>query len=278
MAPDAADPRASYADLLFFSGRYEEALTQYRKSLEIKPDYWYSFQRIGNIYTLLGRLREAEAEHLKAQEVLPVASRAKGGARMVHAMMDMYRGSYADAEQQYLHVLRDDSTAWEAAIGLCTALIRLGKFGEAEQVLNRIYDGYRRRGLESSSSIAGYHLVRAKYLTAKGELDSALVACSRAVVVAEPRARAGVYGQYAEIYLRQRSFEAALEACDVALRENPNYPPALLMLARVYHARGDTPMTEEICGRLLTLWKDADGDFRDLKEVRSLLGSRQMPA
>jgi tetratricopeptide (TPR) repeat protein len=62
LAPDVADPRASFADLLLRVGRYDEALAQYRKSLELKSDYWYALNQIGFIYTILGRLRDAEAQ------------------------------------------------------------------------------------------------------------------------------------------------------------------------------------------------------------------------
>ena len=192
--------------------------------------------------------------------------------------MDLYRGAYGEAEQLYLSVLREDTTNWEAAYGLCHAYIRLRKFPDAEYVLQRIHGEYARRGLESSPSIAGYYLLRARLFTAMGDPDSALAACDKALQYAVPRARAEIFRQYAEIHLNRGAFEAALDACDEALRGDPNYPAALLVLARVYHARRDAPMTAEIGGRLLRLWKDADSDFRDLKELRALLGRSAVPA
>ncbi len=52
---------------------------------------------------------------------------------------------------------------------------------------------------------------------------------------------------------------------------------ALLTLARVYHATGDTDMSSEIGARLLRFWKDADPDYEPLHELKALLRTG-MPA
>jgi tetratricopeptide (TPR) repeat protein len=71
--------------------------------------------------------------------------------------------------------------------------------------------------------------------------------------------------------LRESDFEDALDACEEALRVNPNNPDALLTLVKVYAAQGDRGMARAIGARLLDFWKDADAEFESLREVRTLL-------
>ena len=75
----------------------------------------------------------------------------------------------------------------------------------------------------------------------------------------------------ATIRLRSKEYEAALDACEEALRVTPNSPGSLLTVLKVYHAKGDRTMTKEIGDRLLGFWKDADPDFQPLQEVRTAM-------
>ena len=78
--------------------------------------------------------------------------------------------------------------------------------------------------------------------------------------------------QMAEVYRREKLFDAALDACEQALSLNPNSPEALLALVRTYHDQGDRRMTSEIGNRLMAFWAHADPDYQNRIELMKLLG------
>ena len=121
LAPDAPDPRASFADILFRVGRYDEALQQYQRSLELKPDYWYSAMQIGHIYALKGRLKEAQQQYNKSMASLPQSDQLRANHAALNANLNMRRGAYKEAIRKYQEALGLDSTNGEAAYGLVSA-------------------------------------------------------------------------------------------------------------------------------------------------------------
>ena len=272
LAPDAADPRASYADLLLRVGRYDDALAQYEKSLALKPDFWYSANQIGEVYSLLGRLRAAGEQYHRAVKMLPPSRQLDASLRARDAGLEFRRGKTDEAIRQYSEALAIDSNALDAAFGLAYALSKQKQFNEARVVADRIKAEFERKNLSQTQIMSGYYLMKSRLLTDEGRLDEADSLCRNALEFASPLARPQVYRQFAEIRLRQRAYDAALDACEEALRINPNSPDGLLTLTRVYHAAGDRRLTEEIGGRLLVLWKDADPDFQNALEAQKLAG------
>ncbi len=274
LAPEAADPLASYADLLVRAGRYDEALDQYRKSLELKPDYWYSVARIGAVYATLGRLDEAQEQFHRAMDLLPPSPQLKAQTLATDAGLNVRRGKYEEAIRQFTEALAMDSTGIDAAVGMVGALARVRRFSEAERAVQGITREYERQRLTGSAAMVGFYLMKARLLTEQDSLDAARLACGEALESSSPLSRGDVYQQLAKVHLQQKAFEPALDDCEEALRVNPNAPQTLLVLARIYHEKGDARMTREIGGRLLALWKNADPDFVDLKTLKSLLPTR----
>lgn len=274
LAPDGADPRASYADLLLRVGRYDEALEQYQKALVLKPDYWYSFTRIGNIEAQKGMLKEAEANFQKSLKMRPSTRGLEASHLAVTGALNLYRERYREAIELFTTALSIDSTNADAAHGMVYALARLKEFTNAWYVVGRIRQEYARRNLLNSAPMLGFYLMQSDLLMEQGRLDEAIAACDSAREFADPLTRGEVYTELAEIYYRQKSYDDALDASEEALRTNPNGPRALLTLVRIYHATGDADMTGEIGGRLLDFWKNADPDFQRLIELKRLLRSR----
>ncbi len=271
MAPQEADPRASYADILVRAGRYTEALEQYRKSLELKPDYWYAVREIGTVYTIQGRLRDAEAQFEKAVLLLPRNVRLEATLLRQRAYLDNQRGAYSDAVSQLRAALAIDSSYIGSAYGLVFALGKMKRFGEAWETIDSLNAELVRRNMRESHLVQGYYLLRARLLTEEEKLDEAEAECRNALEASTPFTRGAVYVNLARIAVARHEWEGGLDAVDGALAVNPNSPEALMMLVRIYNGRGDLAMTREIGDRLLTLWRDADADFRALKELRALL-------
>lgn len=278
LVPGAADPRASYADLLLRVGRYEEALDQYRQSLTLKPDYWYAINQIGSIYTLQGRLRDAEQQFEEGYRSLPQSPQLEAAHLATRAGLEFGRGQYRPAIDLFTKALRIDTTNLTAAYGLVYTLAKTRTFDEAGAVAQRIETELERRNLMGTQIMLSFHLMKAHLAMEEGQLDLARAECEQALEGSSPITRPAVYRQLAEILLRQQAYDDALDACSEALGVNPHSPSALLTLTRIYGAKQDTAMTREIAGRLLSLWKDADPDFQDLIELKRILGGGLPPS
>ncbi len=273
LAPDAADPRASFADILMRVGRYDEALEQYRSSLALKPDYWYSVNQIGGIYMQRGMLKAAEEQFQKGLASLPSSDQLKATHLALDGNLDALRGQYKNAITQYREALELDSSNGEAAYGLVNGLKKLKDFKLAHETLDHIRVELGQKNLLESQYMLRYYLASSRLLLDEGKLDDARSLCDSALDYSTVLSRAPVFRQIAEIDLSQKLYEDALDACEEALQMNPNAPDPLLTLVKVYHSKGDPVMTKEISDRLLEFWKDADPDFQPLRELRQLLGT-----
>lgn len=274
LAPDAADPRASFGDILLRVGRYDEALTQYQKSLDLKPDYWYSINQIGQIYTAQGKLNAAEAQFHKGIALLPQSPQSEASHSTVDGTLNALRGKFKEAAAQFVAALRIDSTNVEAAYGLANALRKLKDFKRAREILGRIHVELERRNLTSSQSMMRYNLMKSRLELDQGDVGTARALCDSALEFATVLTRGPVFQQIAEINVHEGRYEDALDACEEALRVNPNSPDALLTLVKAYKGKRDGLMVNEIGGRLLEFWKNADADFTTVKELKQLIGPK----
>jgi tetratricopeptide (TPR) repeat protein len=275
LVPDAADPRASTGDILLGAGRYEEALAQYQKALELKSNFWYAYQRTGEIYTLYGRLREGEEQQMLAQQILPQTPRTEAVRLAMSARYNLLRGKYEVAERECKEAMAIDSTNISAGFALVAAQVRQKETAQAEQTLAHLHREFQRRDFAGTPDVSSYFLARSLLDNQIGNAEAALAACDSALQYAPGRKRAEVYQQIAAVQLRAKDYESALDACEEALRVAPNSPGVLLAVLRVYKEMGDAKMTAEIGGRLLEFWKNADPDFFPAQEVRTLLGRRK---
>jgi tetratricopeptide (TPR) repeat protein len=277
MAPGAADPYASYADLLLRAGRYDEALEQYQRSLKEKPDYWYAFQQIGRIDIMLGQLKEGRRQVEHAMSLVPPTPVVRSAMVRLDGELALLRGQYPAAVALFEQVLTSDTADYDAARGLGVTLGRLKRFSEAHKLLDRVLSVIEERRLTETDVMIGYLLHRAEVLREEGRYDEALETCTKALDNATPLVRGSVYREIARIRLDAKQWEDAIDAVEQALAVNPNHPATLFTLAKIYGAMGDQKMTQEIGERLLSLWKNADPDFQDCNALLRLLG-RKRPA
>jgi tetratricopeptide (TPR) repeat protein len=278
MAPGVADPRASYGDILMRAGRYEDALDQFRASLKLKPDYWYSVGQIGRVYAVLGRLKDATRELDRSFDMVPQGPAVDAQRLRAHAYFDLQRGAYEEAVRKCKESVALDSSVINGGYNLTFALAKLKRFAEAGEYIDKSLEELKEKKLTDSPAMQGYHLMRARVLIEERRFDEAEKACLSALENSTPLQRGPVYVQLARMYLASGRYEPALDAVEAALGVNPNAPDALLVLTMVYRQQGDKHMAYEVGQRLLELWKDADGDFLPGIELHRLLGVPQRPS
>jgi Flp pilus assembly protein TadD len=71
LQPKSADARERFGDALFRKGRMDEAIIQYQKALEIKPDFAEAHKTLGDTLLQIGRVDEAIVHYRKAVELRP---------------------------------------------------------------------------------------------------------------------------------------------------------------------------------------------------------------
>jgi tetratricopeptide (TPR) repeat protein len=177
LVPGAADPRASYADLLLRVGRYDEALEQYRQSLTLKPDYWYAINQIGAIYTIQGRLNDAGRQFEHGYHVFPSGAASQAALIATRAGLAFSRGDYEGATRLYTSALQTDTTNLNAAYGLVYTLAKSKRFRDGDAVVAQIAGELQRRNLMGSQIMTNFHLMKAYLAMEEGRLDSARSQC-----------------------------------------------------------------------------------------------------
>ncbi|MCU7496222.1 MAG: tetratricopeptide repeat protein [Ignavibacteria bacterium] len=63
LVPDNPNPYDSYAELLLKNGRYDESIKQYQKALNIDPNFWSSYEGLGNNYLFKNNFSKARENY-----------------------------------------------------------------------------------------------------------------------------------------------------------------------------------------------------------------------
>jgi tetratricopeptide (TPR) repeat protein len=71
LLPDQPNPHDSYAEVLRLSGRFDDALAEYRTALKIDPTFYISQKELGETYSLMGDQARARIEYAKAVHDAP---------------------------------------------------------------------------------------------------------------------------------------------------------------------------------------------------------------
>jgi tetratricopeptide (TPR) repeat protein len=69
--PDYAEARLNLGNALYAKGNQDEAIAQFRKTLEIQPDYAEARLNLGDALFMEGQLEEAIAQYRQAVEIKP---------------------------------------------------------------------------------------------------------------------------------------------------------------------------------------------------------------
>ncbi len=105
LAPDEANPYDSRADLYAYNGKLDQAIESYRKALEIKPDFYASLVKLGNMYLFKRAYPQAESCYKVLSSSSEKDVRSRG--RTLLALIPLYQGKF----KQALQVLDDGIAA-----------------------------------------------------------------------------------------------------------------------------------------------------------------------
>jgi TolB-like protein/Flp pilus assembly protein TadD len=214
------------AYLAYLEGRYfwnkrteqgfAEAITRFRRSIEIDPTYAPSYAGLADCYELLG---SAPYSRLTPNEAFPQAEAAARKA------------------------LELDSTLAEAHVPLGYSLLVYERnFPEAQKEFERALQ--LRPGYATGHQFYGY------YLTAVGRLDEAITERKKALEL-DPISPL-LNSALGEAYYNARRFDVTIEQNKKALELDPRYAIALVNIGRAYEQMGMHQQARDAFQTILT--------------------------
>jgi tetratricopeptide (TPR) repeat protein len=117
LLPNEPNPHDSYGEMLRLSGRFEDALEQYRIALKMDPTFYISQKELGETYAVMGQEERARTEYDKAIHEAP-GNGIKAEYMQKSAMTYLRDQKYDDADKAY-HQAAESAHAmgqwvWEA--------------------------------------------------------------------------------------------------------------------------------------------------------------------
>ncbi len=237
--------------------RYDEALADFGKAIELDPDYSPAYNNRGNVHMELQRYEDAIRDFTSAIELAP----AYGAAYNNRANALLALGRIVEAEDDF-----------RRAVELMpTSAVPLNGKGRASGLRERPFQGLRylsRAILLNQNYPAAYHnrarlyMSLARYDEARSDLDQTLsVSEDAALLTLRARTHAALGkdktaiedfnkaieldDQNAEAFAgrgaaleREGKTEDALADCERAVALNPDLVPALICRARIFQALG----------------------------------------
>ena len=130
--PVNADAARELANAYLQAGSLSNAESTYKRSIQLRPNFWLGYLNLGTFYNNLGRYAEAEQQLQAAARLTPdnyVVFRNLGGVQMA-------RGEWADAERSLKQAigLRPGGSVYS---NLGTLYIYNGRYAEAVPVLEQ---------------------------------------------------------------------------------------------------------------------------------------------
>ncbi|MBM3253944.1 MAG: tetratricopeptide repeat protein, partial [Candidatus Omnitrophica bacterium] len=200
------------------SGKYDEAILEYLKAIELKPDYILAYQEVGKIYMRLERFAEAIATYRRILELTPGDEKAQESliaAYISYGNLCYNSDRYEEAIEAFNNHLKLKPDEISVLNLLGYAYIALGRYDEAIRVYQRVLE------LDPEEEIAIHRLVDsylelAKTYTAAGNHAEAIKVYRRALEpnnalspqgliifcleIAEACKKAGYYAQAIKAY------------------------------------------------------------------------------
>jgi tetratricopeptide (TPR) repeat protein len=169
--PDSWLGRNNLGDALLQKGQVDEALEQFKKALEIYPNYLEARYNLGNALLQKGQLGEAIAQYDKALEINPDSAETRhnlGNALLQEGRLD-------EAIAQYDKALEINPKYAEIRYNLGNALLQKGQLDEAIAQYNK--------AVEISPDSAGARNNLGNALLQKGRLDEAIAQYDKALEI-----------------------------------------------------------------------------------------------
>ena len=189
-------------------GKLEEAITAYKKAIEINPNFAFAYDNMGNSLSDQGKYDEAIAAHKKAIELDPNDATAYDNMGVALEK----QGKYDEAITAYKKAIELDPNYSFAYYNMGNALNDQGKLDEA-------ITAYK-KAIELDPNFASAYYNMGTVLDDQGKLDEAIAAYKKALEL-DPNF-ASAYNNMGYALFKQGKLEEAIKAYKKALEIDPN--------------------------------------------------------
>jgi tetratricopeptide (TPR) repeat protein len=193
-------------------GKLDEAIVQYRKALEIDPDYADAHLDLGNALLAQGKVTEAVKEYSEVRRINP--NDKKASVALANAMSRQGKGDLAATE--YSRILESDPNNVDAHYNLGLELSKQGKFEEAAS--------HYSKALEINPNYAKAHNNLGAVLAQMGRSDEAVPHYQEALRIKPDYPEA--HYNLAMALAAQGKSDEAFNHLSEALKAKPDYAEA----------------------------------------------------
>jgi tetratricopeptide (TPR) repeat protein len=236
----------------------EQAIRFFQDRVRNDPQNHLNLTILGSLYIRKAREIGDHAAYDKADDAFRRALAAFPGhtpARVGLALVTCARHKFAEGLQLAQQVYRESPESLEALVVVADAHLELGNYPEAEAALQELL----RKG--PTPPTPGIRAREARLAELKGNPDRAVVLL-RDAADAERAAQsfkeplAWYSMRLGEVLLSQGRLDEAARYLDIALKDHPTFPAALMLLGRVRVAQGRDDEASELFSRALRVTPD----------------------
>jgi len=224
LKPKYFDPYNNLGIAFQSQGQIDKAVEHYRRALQLKPDFAEAHYNLGNIFILQRKPNEAISSYRRALQIRPAFAEAYTGLGKVFHLA----GIHQKAAANYRKALELRPELVEAHYGLANTLRTQGKIDEA---LSRY-----RKVLLLKPDHAGAYRNMGITLILKGKFDEA-ISCYRKVLQLAPD-NADAYQNLATVFQYQGKTDEAIEYYHKVLQLDPDFAGAHYNLGVAYQTQG----------------------------------------
>jgi len=230
--PNCSTAHSGLGAFLLEGGKFDEAIAQYQKALEITPDYADAHADLGAAFAQKGQVDKAMALYRKALEINP--NYAEAYYNLGNALVQ--KGQVDEAMVQYQKALEINPNHAQAHVNIGSVLLLKGQVDEAI--------AHYQKALEINPNIAETHYNLGNALLQKGQVDEAIAEYQKALKINPNYAEA--HTNLGNALLQKGRVDEAIAHCQKALEINPNYAQthANLGNALLQKGRGDEAIAQ----------------------------------
>ena len=257
------DPRSGYAQSYYrlgiihgLNGRPAEALSSYRKALELDPDIVPARVSAGILLSQAGQHAEAKRELQRSIELDPTYEKAHYNLGLVYSEQAKLDSALLMMDRAL--ELKPDYTL--AMMGKAALLYEMGRFDDAGPLLTAVGDhpsapenvraqagllleflplrkSYMESRRRENQRASDAHLLRGDIMVSLRMLDRAMAEYEAAIEL-DPRSAAADY-QVGSVFFTLGDLDRALAGLERALRADPDYPGANSAAGIIYIRKQD---------------------------------------
>ncbi|WP_170144378.1 tetratricopeptide repeat protein [Dichotomicrobium thermohalophilum] len=240
--PDYAPVYNNRGNVLMAMGRVDAAIEDFSRAISLAPAYGAAFNNRGNAYLALGQLEKAEADLRKAVKLLPSSAAPLNGRGKIAAV-----DARPFASLRYLNRAILLNRNYPAAYrNRAAALIKVRHYDDALNDLEQ--------AAATADGDAQLLILRGQVRRFDGKPQAAVQDFSAALEIAPENGEA--YAGRGLAQLERGRVQEALNDCDMAVTFAPDHAPAYLCRARAYLRLGQPVQVSTNISQALDLEPD----------------------